>query len=130
MRSFLLRWILLGLALWAAGRLVPEHLISVSSVWSAFLAVAVIGLLNALVKPVLFLLKIVTFPINWLTLGLFALLVSFIMNVIIFWAVGHFMPGFQVRGALAAALGAGIMAVVNGAAVILVSGPRRRQGRW
>lgn len=129
MRSFILRWILLGVAVWAAGKFVPGHLIAVRSVWTAFLAVAVIGLLNALVKPALFLFKIVTFPINWLTLGLFALLVSFIMNVIMFWAVGQFMPGFKVHGLLAAAIGAAIMAAVNGAAVVLLAGPRRG-GRW
>lgn len=128
MRALLLRWILLSLALWGAASVLPNHMIALrSTVWSALLAVAVIGLLNALVKPVLFLFKIVTFPVNFLTLGLFALLVSFVMNVIIFWVVGQWLPGFKVHGMVAAAAGAAIMSAVNGILALLIAD--RRRGR-
>jgi len=127
MRALLLRWILLSLALWGAASVLPNHMIALRTVWSALLAVAVIGLLNALVKPVLFLFKIVTFPINFLTLGLFALLVSFVMNVIVFWGVGQWLPGFKVYGMVAAAAGAAIMSAVNGILALLIAD--RRRGR-
>lgn len=127
MRALLLRWILLSLAVWGAASVLPDDMIAVSSVWSALLAVVLIGLLNALVKPVLFVLKIITFPINFLTLGLFSLVISFIMNVIVFWAVGQWLPGFHVRGFVAAMAGAAIMAVVSGILSVLI--PDRRRER-
>jgi putative membrane protein len=127
MRALLLRWILLSLAVWGAASVVPDHMIAVSSVWSALLAVILIGLLNALVKPILFIFKLITFPINFLTLGLFSLVVSFIMNVIVFWAVGQWMPGFKVHGFVAAAVGAAIMAVVNGVLNLLIADRRRER---
>jgi len=125
MRALLLRWILMSLAVWGAGSVLPHHMISVSTVWSALLAVAVIGLLNAFVKPFLFLFKLVTFPINLITLGLFALVVSFAMNVVIFWGVGQWLPGFKVHGIAGAAAGAAILSVINGALALLLSNGRR-----
>jgi putative membrane protein len=126
MRGILLRWILLSLAVWGAASAVPEHVIAVRSVWSALLAVVVIGLLNALVKPLLFFLKIITLPVNFLTLGLFSLVVSFCMNAVIFWAVGQqWLPGFAVKGVAGAAAGAAIMAVVNSIVTLLIADRRR-----
>ena len=127
MRALLLRWILMSLAVWGAASVLPPHMVAVSTVWSALLAVGVIGLLNALIKPGLFLFKVVTFPINLLTLGLFALVVSFAMNMVVFWGVGQWLPGFKVNGWLAAAAGAAIMGVLNGILTLLV--PDRREGR-
>jgi putative membrane protein len=125
MRALLLRWILLSLAVWGAASVLPDHLMVVSSVWSALLAVVVIGFLNAVVKPILFIFKLVTFPISLLTLGLFALVVSFAMNVIVFWVAGQgWLPGFRVHGLMAAAAGAAIMSVVNGVLALLID--RRR----
>jgi len=117
----------MSLAVWGAASVLPPHMVAVSTVWSALLAVGVIGLLNALIKPGLFLFKVVTFPINLLTLGLFALVVSFAMNMVVFWGVGQWLPGFKVNGWLAAAAGAAIMGVLNGILTLLV--PDRREGR-
>jgi len=126
MRGIVLRWILLSLAVWGAASVLPDHMIAVSSVWSALLAVVVIGLLNALVKPILFFFKIITFPINFLTLGLFSLVVSFCMNAVVFWAVGQdWLPGFAVKGVVAAAAGAAIMSVVNSIVTLLIADRRR-----
>ena len=125
MRALLLRWILLSLAVWGAASVLPNHMMVVSSVWSALLAVVVIGFANSLVKPILFIFKLVTFPINLLTLGLFALIVSFVMNAIVFWLAGHgWLPGFRVHGVVGAAAGAAIMSVVNGVLALLLE--RRR----
>jgi putative membrane protein len=127
MRALLLRWILLSIAVWAAASILPEAMVGLDQVWEAALAAAVIGLLNALLKPVLFVFRIVTFPINLLTLGLFGLVVSFVMNVIIFWGVGQWMPGFRVHGIVGAAAGAAIMSAVNG--VLMLLAPERRERR-
>jgi len=125
MRALLLRWILLSLAVWGAASVLPNHMMVVSSVWSALLAVVVIGFANSLVKPILFIFKLVTFPINLLTLGLFALIVSFVMNAIVFWLAGHgWLPGFRVHGVVGAAAGAAIMSVISGVLALLLE--RRR----
>ena len=125
MRALLLRWILLSLAVWGAASVLPNHMMVVSSVWSALLAVVVIGFVNSLVKPILFIFKLVTFPINLLTLGLFALIVSFVMNAIVFWLAGHgWLPGFRVHGVVGAAAGAAIMSVISGVLALLLE--RRR----
>jgi len=143
MRALLLRWILLSLSVWAAASILPDDMVAfdtaraagvfpgdmdaLDAVWAASLTAALIGLLNALVRPVLFVFKIVTLPINFLTLGLFALMVSFVMNVIIFWAVGQWMPGFVVHGIVGAAAGAAIMSAINGVLVMLI--PEGHRGR-
>jgi putative membrane protein len=127
MRALLLRWILMSLAVWGVASALPNGMIGVRTVWSALLAVAVIGLLNAFVKPILFVFKIVTFPINLLTLGLFALVVSFAMNMVIFWGVGQWLPGFKVNGWLAAAAGAAIMGLVNSILALLIRDRRRQR---
>lgn len=56
---------------------------------NALLAALVIGLLNALVKPVLL---ILTLPITLLTLGLF----YFVLNALLFWFAAYLLPGFEV----------------------------------
>jgi len=127
MRALLLRWILMSLAVWGAASVLPDRMIAVSTVWSALLAAAVIGLLNALVKPLLLVFKIVTFPINLLTLGLFALVVSFAMNMVVFWGVGQWLPGFKVNGWLAAAAGAAIMGLGNSMLALLMPDRRRQR---
>jgi putative membrane protein len=94
----------------------------------AFLATLAIGLLNALVRPILFVFKIITLPLSIVTLGLFALLVSFAMNVIIFYAVGHsgWIGGFSVPGFLAAVKAGFVMSVINAVLTWLVPGRERR----
>jgi putative membrane protein len=128
MRAIVLRWVLLSVAVWGTADVLPDRMVKLDQVWQAALAAAVIGLLNALVKPLMFVFKIVTFPINLLTLGMFGLVVSFVMNMIIFWGVGQWLPGFHVHGILGAAAGAGIMGVINGV-LIMLTGERRGRGR-
>ncbi len=56
---------------------------------TAILVAIVLGILNALIRPLLFLL---TLPINILTLGLF----TFVLNALLFWSVTWFVPGFSI----------------------------------
>ena len=64
--------------------------ISVSSFESALLAALVLGLVNAVVRPVLVLL---TLPVTILTLGLFI----FVLNGLLFWMVASWLEGFKRR---------------------------------
>lgn len=63
--------------------------IVVDGVYPAIIASIVLGILNVLVKPILF---ILTLPINILTLGLF----TFIINASLFWFAASFVDGFAV----------------------------------
>lgn len=65
-----------------------------------------IGFVNSFIKPVLSLLSL---PINFLTLGLFSLVV----NGFCFWLASVFVPGFSVHGLLGAILGPVILSFVN-----------------
>ena len=61
--------------------------VQVDSFWTALVAALVLGLVNALIRPMLMLL---TLPATLLTLGLFI----FVINGLLFWCVGSFIDGF------------------------------------
>lgn len=107
----LVRWLLMAVSLALAAWIVPG--IQVSGALALVVAALVIGLLNALVKPVLVLL---TLPLTILTLGLFLL----VLNALLFWLAAVLVPGFEVDGFLSALLGALVMAVVGWALTKLV----------
>ncbi len=91
--KLILRWVINTVALLAATQLIAGF--QVDTFYAALIAAAVIGLLNAVVRPVLVLL---TLPITILTLGLF----TFVINAAIIWFVGTFLQGFHVDGFLSA----------------------------
>jgi putative membrane protein len=97
-------WLLNALALLGVAYLVPD--IHVSSLMVALAAAAVIGLANMLIKPIL---VILTLPVTILTLGLFI----FVINGILFWAVGHFLQGFEVKTLMAGIIGAFAYSVIS-----------------
>jgi putative membrane protein len=104
MLRLLLHWILNALAL-----LIVSHFVEgfeVSNVVSAFIAVVVIGLLNATLG--LFL-KIITLPLGILSFGIFFL----VINAVILWFSSKFVPGFAVTTFKAAFLGALALAVLH-----------------
>lgn len=106
--GLLLRWLASALAILAVSGLGLG--IRVSGFGVALLAALVLGLANLLVRP---LLLILTLPLNFLTLGLFTLVV----NGAIYWLVAALVPGFSVRGfggAILASLLVGILTVVFG----------------
>lgn len=72
--------------------------VQVQSFTAALIAALVIGLLNAVVRPIL---MVLTLPVTILTLGLFL----FVINALMFWAAAALLDGFQVRGFLAALVG-------------------------
>src|ERR1700682_3150935 len=101
----LLNWVLSGLALWIVAHVVPG--IYVSGLLAALIAALVIGFINATIG---LLLKILTFPLTLLTLGLFWLVINALMLEL---ASALLAPGFQVRGFLAAFIGAIVLSLVN-----------------
>jgi putative membrane protein len=85
----LLLWLINAVALVAVTYLLPG--ITVSSFITALIAALVLGLVNAVIRPILILL---TLPATLLTLGLFI----FVINGLLFWFVGSFIDGFVVTG--------------------------------
>jgi putative membrane protein len=100
----LLHWVLSALALLLVAHLVPGF--HVAGFVPALVAALVIGLLNATVG--LFL-KIITFPISILTLGIFLLVINGVMILI----ASAFVPGFHVTGLGPAFWGAVILALLG-----------------
>jgi putative membrane protein len=92
----IVRWMLLAAALLLVAYLYPG--VSVTSFGAAMVAALVLGLLNAVVRPLLVLL---TLPVTLLTLGLFL----FVVNALMFWAAASILEGLHVTGFGAALLG-------------------------
>ena len=102
--KLLIGWILNALALFGVAYVVPD--IHVASIWIAAIAAVVIGLANMLIKPIL---VILTLPVTIITLGLFIL----VINGVLFWVVGHFLQGFEVKTLLAGIIGALAYSVIS-----------------
>jgi putative membrane protein len=100
----LLNWILSAVAVWVVAQVVPG--VHVNGVAAALIAALVIGFINATLG---FVLKILTFPLTMLTLGLF----WFVINALMLELASWFVPGFQVRGFFAAFIGAIVLSLVN-----------------
>jgi putative membrane protein len=101
----LVNWLLSALAVWIMAQVV--HGISVRGALAALVAALVIGFINATIG--LFL-KIVTFPLTLLTLGLFWFVINALMLEL---ASALLSPGFQVHGFFAAFVGAIVLSLVN-----------------
>lgn len=100
------------LALLLAAHVVPG--IRLESLVSALVAALVLGLINAVVRPVL---VVLTFPITLLTLGLFLL----VLNAFCLWLVSVFVSGFHVAGFWPAFWGALLVSVVSWILTALIS---------
>ncbi len=104
MKGLMVRWLLLTLAI-----ILTSYLgvgIHVSGFFSAFFAAMLLGVLNALFRPVLI---IITLPINILTLGLF----TFVINAFLLLMVSGVVPGFHVYGFWAAVFGSLVISLVS-----------------
>jgi len=105
MRGILLRWLILTAAILLAAYLLDG--IEVRDFFSAFLAAAVLGILNAFFRPLLLLL---TLPLNILSLGLF----TFVINALLLKMASGVIDGFEVHGFWTALFGALIITLVSG----------------
>ena len=111
MRHLLIHWLLSALSLIVVARVGPGFVIS--GIGAALLAAIVIGLINSTLG--LFL-KIITFPLTILTLGLFWL----VINAMMLELASAVVPGFAVTGFGAAFIGAIVLMLVNLLLKILV----------
>jgi putative membrane protein len=104
MLRMLLHWVISALAVWITSRVVPGFYVDGAA--AALIAAIVIGLVNATVG--LFL-KIITFPLTILTLGVF----WFVINAIMLELASAFVSGFHIRTFGAAFVGGIVLTLVN-----------------
>lgn len=102
--GFLLRVVINAAALWVAAQVIPG--IRLADAASTFFAALVLGIINAIVRPILVFL---TFPITLVTLGLFI----FVLNAFCVWLTSRIVPGFEVAGFWAAFFGALVISIVS-----------------
>ena len=104
MTHLLLSWLISALSLWIAAQIVPG--LRINGFGTALIATVVIAVVNATIGLVL---KALAFPLILLTLGLFLLVV----NAILLKLASMLVPGFQVRGFVAALLGSILITLLN-----------------
>ena len=102
--GILINWIVSTLVIFAGAYLLPG--VHVESFLAAFVAALTIGVINAILKPILLLL---TLPINILTLGLFTL----VINASLIMLAAYLVPGFAVASFLWALLFGLILSIVS-----------------
>jgi putative membrane protein len=112
----LLHWILSAIAVWIVANVVPG--ISVSGPQAALIAALAIGLINATLG---LLLKILTFPLTILTLGLF----WFVINALMLELAASLVKGFYIRNFIAALIGAVMLSLVSSVLQWLVMPSRK-----
>jgi putative membrane protein len=101
---FILRALVAALGLWIASRYV--HGIEVHGLKSLLAAAVLLGLVNAFVRPIVF---VLTLPFTLITLGLFLL----VINAGMLELVAFFLHGFKVHSFMAAILGSIIVSIVS-----------------
>ena len=109
MLNFFLTWIVAAVSLVITAKIVPGIL--VVSFPAAMLAAVVIGLVNAVVRPIITLL---TLPLSILTLGLFLFVVNAVSLSLASWLASAFSIGFSVNGFWPALFGAIVLSFVSG----------------
>ena len=116
MIGLLLRLLVVAFGLWLASELVPG--IEVQGMWTLLGAALLLGIVNAVVRP---LLVILTLPITLLTLGLFLLVINAAMLGLVAWMFDH----FTVSGFWPAVLGSIVVSLTGWLASYFL-GPRGR----
>jgi putative membrane protein len=123
-RTMRLFWILVRWGLNTVALIVVAWLLSgIQVTWgAAIIAALVIGVLNAVVGPIL---KILTFPITIVTLGLFLL----VINAFLFWIASAVVPGFSVNGFWAVVIGSILYSIFTTIIARFVEGREKAANR-
>ncbi|CCD36330.1 Predicted membrane protein [Candidatus Paraburkholderia kirkii UZHbot1] len=113
--TVLLTWLINALALLIITYLMPS--IHIRSFGTALVIAVVLGLINAIIRPILI---ILTLPVTIVTLGLFILVV----NALCFWLCSSLLKGFEVSGFWSAFFGSILYSIVSWLLAALVFGNR------
>lgn len=101
---FIIRWLLAALAIVIISYILPG--ISVATFWTAIIVALILGIINAILKPIL---VILTLPINILTLGLF----TFVINALLVMLTATIVKGFTIENFWTAVLFSVILSLFN-----------------
>jgi putative membrane protein len=104
MIGLITRWLLTALSLIITARIVPG--ITIADTKTLFVAALVLGLANAIARPILI---FFTLPLTLITLGFFIL----VINAILFWLAASIVPGFDVAGFVPAFVGALLVSILS-----------------
>src|SRR5437764_11021443 len=102
--NLIIRWLANTLALFIVVTVVPHF--HYHSIVTLAIAAAVLGLLNTIVRPILF---VLTLPLTVITLGLFLIVLNAIMLEITAW----FVPGFRIDGFFWVIIGAIVLGLIS-----------------
>ena len=104
MMGLLITWIANSLAIYTVAYFMSG--VNVASFRAAFIAGAVLSLINAIVRPVL---VVLTLPLTLLTLGFF----YFIVTAFCLWLTSYFVPGFMIHGKLVTIVAAILISLIS-----------------
>lgn len=104
MKKILLRWFVSALSIFLTAKLVGY--INVSGFTVTLIAAFILGVVNAVIKPVI---MILTLPINFITLGLF----TFVINGFVLYLTAGLVPGFAISGLFGAIVGSIVLSLFN-----------------
>jgi putative membrane protein len=104
MSYLIFRWIINALALVVVANVVPGF--GLETFYNALIAALILGLVNALIRPLLF---VLTLPVTVLTLGLF----TFVINALMIWLASTIVQGFVVDGFVPALLAAIVLWIIS-----------------
>jgi putative membrane protein len=102
--KIILHWIILSVAVFLTSKIISN--ITIDPLWVAFIVGACLTLFNMFIKPII---KVLTLPINIITLGTFSL----VINGVVFWYLGTVIEGFFVGTFLAAFFGSVLVSIIN-----------------
>jgi putative membrane protein len=109
MPRFLINWLINAIAFPITARILDQLMVGgfrIRDFMTALIAALILGLINSTVRPVL---KLLTFPLTILTLGLSSLAINVLCLMLVAW----YVPGFQINGILPAILGSIILSIVS-----------------
>ena len=118
MAGLVMRWIGNSLAILFAAWLFEDVILT--STQDAFIAGAVLGLVNSIVRPIL---VILTLPVTILTLGIF----YFVISAFCLWLTSALLPGFQVHGTVITIVSAILISVVSAVITSTLHGESGKQ---
>jgi putative membrane protein len=101
---WLITWLVSALAVYVMAQLIPG--ISIRGFATALIAAIIIGLVDFILGPIL---RFVAFPLTFLTLGLFLIVIKGLLLKV----AAMLTPGFAVNGCLSAILGAVVLAILS-----------------
>jgi len=107
--NWLLRFLVSAIVLYLIAKFIPGFYHDVN-IWKALVAAIVFGLVNALIGPIL---NLISFPITWITHGLFSLVINYLLFAITIHFVNFYDPTSGVNPWLADLYGAIIMMIVS-----------------